>query len=1796
VAKTYLEQFREDAGGAYDDLSDQDLAIALHRKYEAETGNTADFDVFAKEIGFAKQESFLEYAGGVYADIAQTPKRINDALMGIASAISQDIVSPDPEEDSFLEVIKKTTENIPERFGRAVGGAMSAMGGEDSPLNQLIAPMFNVRDIDDFGREAGQAIWQRSTDAIQANQPNVKPGSPKYYTAGILGAMIEMGPALTASFIAKDPNIGIAIMSGQVYGDKFGEAIAEGKSEGRAHLDGVFYAATEGLTEKIPLGVLTKEGGKWLGRTLKSAGAEGLQEVFAEAMQIGWERGIWKEGEELTLGQLMRRLWDAAIIGMGAGGGLAIITQPAIPSAEKVIGNEINELVKQTELTVSEFDVIDKFSPPQNNAQAVLQEAIKEQPQIPGISAKIEQVVTPDKFGPVVSDRRAGDRGVERRTDIDGRRRVAEMSPAELKKALLTDELTGIKSRRAYEDAPRLPVQVSIDADSLAWVNDNMGHQAGDEFLRKIGQTIESVTENAYHISGDEFMVEAQTTEEAQAIMAQVNEKLKNETLTATKPDGTVIEKTGLEITFGLGETKAESDFAMEEEKGAREKAGLRAPRKEQPPGVAIQQAEEKPPTKETAAKKEPFEMTAKEWREARQAVRPENVQTDLTKASAAQAEARITELERLLFGVRDADIARLNAARNGEIKLTAKEAAEIQERIDTPILHRDIIEKAISEGKKIPAEVLAEYPDLKPKPAKKKAKKKPAKKKGDVQNTLKSVFEPGETYVPMLRGTEVKSTAVPQEPIRREHIIKAIEKAFGLRVYRGRVKGKTRLGFFRKSNSEVRTKYHNDLEITAHEFTHWIDDRYPAFKKAYNKSPYKAELQGISYDVNDVEEGFAEFGRLYMTQEHEAALKAPKFYDKFLEIMASEGITEKVDDIKDRMHGWYNQGSLARFRSKIGKQPEPLRQRVATAVDGLSDHSIAAIFDQLHGLKVAEADLTGDIADADLSPYKNARLVAGSRGVMKAVLEHGTVNWTAEGDLYFTGKGLREIFEPVADNFDNAMTYFAARRANELMKQGREHHFEPAEIKAALDLATPAIEKAHKEYQAFNRRMMDFYEASGLVNSESRKAMEEMNKDYVPFFRIQEEMTGEVVTRRTPFKRLTGGTANVDDIFDNITFGTATLIQQALINKAKQQAYNMVSSSKNGALYAVKIPTDIKPTQVDIKQVEDAFTKGLGLKNYKRGQDPAIDAMLDMITGNLGDFINFFTFGHAPRGGNIDSVMIEGKQVFYEVADPLFLRAMTSFGPRPMGLILRVMGGFKNTLTRGVTSMPDFQLINLLRDSFNGFALSQGGITPVIDSAKGMVDRLMKDDAYWEYMANGGGYASTVHGETQAARRHLERLYTDHGIDYKTVIDTPQKMLDMWDEFTSAFEYGTRLAEYKALRKKGKSMREAAFQGREISTDFAMRGYSDFLRVFTSTVPFLNARMQGLYRLEREAFEAKGRQVPWGKHAGRLAARGMLALTIPSLILYLLNRDDERYKALPEWVRDLHWVIFVPGVESPFLIPKPFEVGAIFATIPERSLELAIEKNGDRFGEAMKHVLFDTFNMNPTPQMIKPLVETEMTNRKFTGAPIIPDDLKDIEATEQYRPWSSESMVELGKKTGVAPLKLEHWVRGYLGTLGMYLLMGSDGLVGDKFGGEVPTRRIDQIPVIRRFLRQAPYRGTRYETEFYKLAEETRKVTKTFNKIRDEGRDKDLNQYIGSKDRELLFGIAGSVQEVTRNAAQINRAMRQIRIDKNMTADVKQKRINELQEQKNQLFSIATKVLDKRELRKVKDQLKRLE
>jgi len=187
---------------------------------------------------------------------------------------------------------------------------------------------------------------------------------------------------------------------------------------------------------------------------------------------------------------------------------------------------------------------------------------------------------------------------VDRRNSTLRDKLVAEMTPEEKDHALLLNELTHIPNRRAYhEDEAKnggpMKIQVSVDADSLKFVNDNMGHHAGDNMLIAIAEALHKSSlelssrgfdVRVYHVSGDEFIVQSDNEKAVAFILNSVDKILAGSIIKSDQVEGYFVE-TIPHITYGVdnnGNLKR-ADKQLQESKRIATDRGVRAERGEPP-------------------------------------------------------------------------------------------------------------------------------------------------------------------------------------------------------------------------------------------------------------------------------------------------------------------------------------------------------------------------------------------------------------------------------------------------------------------------------------------------------------------------------------------------------------------------------------------------------------------------------------------------------------------------------------------------------------------------------------------------------------------------------------------------------------------------------------------------------------------------------------------------------------------------------------------------------------------------------------------------------------------------------------------------------------------------------------------------------------------------------------------------------------------------------------------------------------------------------------------------------------
>jgi GGDEF domain-containing protein len=183
------------------------------------------------------------------------------------------------------------------------------------------------------------------------------------------------------------------------------------------------------------------------------------------------------------------------------------------------------------------------------------------------------------------------------RVDPAYRKKVSEMTPEEMKNALLSDDLTGIANRRAYDESDKLPIQGIADIDSLKTVNDTYGYQAGDALIKAVAHSLKQAGLSTYRIGGDEIRYQETDEKTVEDKLKKAYNILSGYTFQLEDADGKKYQWKGAGFSYGHsqydgkdleGAQKLAND-KLHTDKSRREALGIRAPRGERIRGLVEQ-------------------------------------------------------------------------------------------------------------------------------------------------------------------------------------------------------------------------------------------------------------------------------------------------------------------------------------------------------------------------------------------------------------------------------------------------------------------------------------------------------------------------------------------------------------------------------------------------------------------------------------------------------------------------------------------------------------------------------------------------------------------------------------------------------------------------------------------------------------------------------------------------------------------------------------------------------------------------------------------------------------------------------------------------------------------------------------------------------------------------------------------------------------------------------------------------------------------------------------------------------
>jgi site-specific DNA-cytosine methylase len=625
----------------------------------------------------------------------------------------------------------------------------------------------------------------------------------------------------------------------------------------------------------------------------------------------------------------------------------------------------------------------------------------------------------------------------------------------------------------------------------------------------------------------------------------------------------------------------------------------------------------------------------------------------------------------------------------------------------------------------------------------------------------------------------------------------------------------------------------------------------------------------------------------------------------------------------------------------------------------------------------------------------------------------------------------------------------------------------------------------------------------------------------------------------------------------------------------------------------------------------------------------------------------------------NVMAVMRDGEVEYWEL-DPDIFAIYSNLKGKAAHQMMSFFTMQTKLLRAGVTLTPEFMARNPARDMMNaailatslvrtqkiigplevvrpddvlmlplrvmrGLAYSiEGRYGDVIPDVARKAMRMQGDpgDLWMRFVMGGAGGGNFVSFDQEGLQKHLDELTrSSRGAGGRAAhtIKNPKYILKshplyVLQEFSKLTENSTRLAVLQAthddLVSKGVSDTEAwaraIQQAREASTDFGRSG--EYGRFINMVVPFFNASVQGNDKVIRTLFVDKGnRSAAW--------ARATAMITLPSVLLWALNHDEEWYKEKPAWLKNHCWLFSLDGGKTVIMLPKPFELGMFFGSFPERFLDWAYDHDKKSVGEWATQYVKDVAVADPGSlggPLVTTAVEVDRNYDAYRGTPIVKGWMQDVIPKEQYTESTTEFAKWLGQSfpgRGLSPLMIDHFVRGATGGVGVYAEKMASAIIMEAnpdIKGRKPTPRMafwkipEDAPFVKAFVQVAPTKYTADQDELYREFDRSREAVTTMRAYTNGNATREKFEQLyrdRGADLALHESLAKAIEPISMISKQ--RRMLQSMPPDQMSREERRKRIDELQATENKMIAEYMKQyrqIDRKEIqRKVDESLDRV-
>ena len=706
---------------------------------------------------------------------------------------------------------------------------------------------------------------------------------------------------------------------------------------------------------------------------------------------------------------------------------------------------------------------------------------------------------------------------------------------------------------------------------------------------------------------------------------------------------------------------------------------------------------------------------------------------------------------------------------------------------------------------------------------------------------------------------------------------------------------------------------------------------------------------------------------------------------------------------------------------------------------------------------------------------------------------------------------------------------YLLARRYNNIINSGKGY-VSPEQQRLTkqfigLNKQYPALTKIVDMVDATQYDLLDFMVAAGLLPKE-KADLYKSEKGYVPLYRIMDD----IESTNPGMKQYFGG---LTDIGTEKAFkGSDKESLDVLDNIMTRYMWAVQAGSRNFAMQKIA-------------------------KDY----------------GVMGENGETKYYSSEPKANKeyFAPVMMNGKRRWVEYADPKIpgaVKPVASLGP-----LLSFFSGASRILRTGVTALPTFGAAQVVMDAQRA-ALYSGVNRPFE-----LMGRVLK--SYYDILKNpnnetierlhahgiSGGYGHTTQEITNRMRRKV-------GLDATTSIN---RIWDKIDDFSAASDMAQRKAIYEQTMKETNDELLALHRARNI-INWRHRGDNTAVHMITQIVPFANAYAQSmdvqLSAMMGAGIMGKNKQAAFFQFLRNAA----IFMGISAVYSMVMAGDDE-YEKMSE--REKLNSFLIPGTGG-VTIPVPSDVGLLYKALPEFAWRYITKdfvenpRDATKLRKAFREAFLDSVSgPNLMPQLVKGIVEIETNHNFMTGNPIVGHGLENLEPFKQYGESTSEIAKTIGEKMNWSPVKVDHLIKAYAGTLGSLTLLTTDQLINAMSDVKKPESHWYKNPMVSRFMADPRYKSQ--IDDYYDLLERSNVVTNTIANYRKHGDIEGAKAY--REEHKEMTHVRQQVLNLQGQMAKIREQRNRIIDAKNISAEEKSQKIEVLDERTGRMLKNIGKI-----------------